>query len=469
MQAAAAHHQAGSLLSAGQEQQGVPHSFSGFTTCTGKPVMTSAEGQQRACAVLAGSPEPAQATTAQQSTASVVPAFTTGACKGISISEAADQRGKRLFGTSPTASSADTLLVPIPELEHGRSHIAAAQPLGASPAAGMLAGQPAAPAESPAQPGAFAGFTTCTGKKVEPSRAAQLKGAALMQGAAEHTDAEMQPQQTPAASRPELGSFAGFTTCTGKKVELSRAAQLRGAALMHEAAEQADAEMQTPAASKPGPSTFRGFTTCTGKKVELSRAAQLRGAALMQEAAEQADPGQQTPAASKPGSFAGFTTCSGKQVQPSRAGQLRAAKLLQDSAQPAGAQAEQQQNPTTPAPAPAFAGFATATGRHIYIDEQARQRAAALMSDDPSAPMADSHAQPQTPVLLGRHAELRDVSNRLTAASGGAQQALKPLLGGSPMLPKALAAHQLAGSPCVAGERLQHARPAVLLHSVAPA
>ena len=392
----------------------MPHSFSGFTTCTGKPVMTTAEGQQRACAVLVGSPEPAQATTAQQSTASVVPAFTTGAGKCISISEAGKQHGRSLFETSSPASPADTLPVPVPEMEHGMSHTAAAQQHLASPAAGMLAGQATAAAESPAaQPAAFAGFTTCTGKKVEPSRAAQLRAAVLMQGIA-------------------------------------------------------DSEKQTPAAREPEPRSFAGFTTCTGKQVEPSRAAQLRSTALMQEDAEQADSGQHTPAASKPGSFAGFTTCSGKQVQPSRAGQLRAAKLLQDSHQ-ADAQDVQQQDASTPAPAPAFAGFATATGRHIHIDEQAKQRAVALMSDDLSAPMADSHAQPQTPVLPGRHAELRDVSNRLTAASGGPQQALRPLLGGSPMLPKALAAHQLAGSPCVAGERLQHARPAVLLHPVAMA
>ena len=445
-----------------KQEQIEPQSFSGFTTCSGRPVLTSTQAQQRAADLLAGSPEAPRA----HGSPRAVSGFLAGQPSPPSshhMQQAQTLHEEESLEPPPEPHSAPEASRPACNAQRRELSAAAVQEPcrqdGDAAAEELTQHGPLteqAPEQAMSGPAAIAGFTTCTGRRVEPSAAAQHRAAALLQDA--DSLVHVQPQQAPNSGQAEPGGFAGFTTCARRRVEPSRAAQLRAAALLHEPAEPTAGREQASHLGQADLAGFAGLTTCTGRRVEPSKAAQLRAAALLHEAADAIDSHEQTPAPSRPApeGFAGFTTCTGRRVEPSRAAQLRAASLLQDCREPADGLAAQQIN--TLSPAPALADFTPGGGQQVHPHAGALQKAAALLPelDGVRIPAAGSGAEERpesgTPLAQGKHG---------TGPGSVLGHRSAALAGASPVAGRALAEHnhKLGSSPGLSGESPTGARP----------
>lgn len=233
---------------------------SGFSTGTGKAVLTSAAAVARAQTVLAddstageqamgaGSEPPKAA-----APAAAPSGFTSGTGKAVLMSAAARARAKSIFADDNTAA------------EQARD--AVSEP-------------PSATAVVPS------GFSTGSGRAVLMSAAAKARAKSVFAddstAAEQATDVVSEP---PSAAAPTVVP-SGFSTGSGKAVQFSAAAKARAENFFADdgtAAEQtteAAAEPPSTAAPTPAPS---GFSSGTGKSVPISAAAQAQARSMFQD------------------------------------------------------------------------------------------------------------------------------------------------------------------------------------------
>lgn len=280
---------------------------SGFSTGTGKAVLTSAAAMARAQKVLAddssadeqamGAPEPPKTA----APAAAPSGFTSGTGKAVLMSAAAQARAKCIFADDSKDAVSETP-------------------------------SKAAPAIVPS------GFTSGSGKAVLMSTAAQARAKNIF--AEDHTAAEQATDvvsEPSNAAAPTVVPFA-FSTGSGKAVQFSAAAKARAEKLFADdniAAEQATDVMSEPPSAAAPTVVPSGFSTGSGKAVLMSAAAKDRAKSIF--ADDGTAPEQTTEAASEPPSTAapipapsGFTSGIGKSMPISAAAQAHARSMFQD-------------------------------------------------------------------------------------------------------------------------------------------
>ena len=398
---------------------GTPGSSSiGFATGSGKRVEIDPKALETAKLLLGEAP-PASTKVAQRprmqqqlgsaagAAASADSVFSTGSGKRVDVDPKALEKAKLLLSEAPPASSKVT------QHPRGQQHQHPAAGIAGAGAGSSIAG-------------CSIGFSTGSGKTVEIDPKAFEKAQLLLSEVPTvSTKATQHPRgqqhQHPAAGTAGAGSGSsiGFSTGSGKSVEIDPKALEKAKLLLSEAPPASTKvaphprgqQRQHPAAAAgtagAGAASSIGFSTGSGKSVEIDPKAFEKAQLLLSEVptvstkVTQHPRGQQHqhPAAGTAGagsgSSIGFSTGSGKSVEIDPKA-LEKAKLLLSEAPPASTKVaphprgQQRQHPaaaagTAGAGAASSIGFSTGSGKSVEIDPKALEKAKLLLSEAPPA------------------------------------------------------------------------------------
>ena len=169
--------------------------------------------------------------------------------------------------------------------------------------------------------------------------------------------------------------FCGFQTASGQRVNLSKEALQKGAAIMHQIDKSLEQSESKTVSSNASFSGFSGFQTAAGKKVNLSKESLEKGAAIMQQIERSLEGNSEdtkSSTASKSG-FSGFQT-AGKQRVESLEGRLVIKQKMDKS--PEGGKKSSETNTTNPS---VFPGFQTAAGKSVKISKESLEKGATIM------------------------------------------------------------------------------------------
>ncbi|XP_065058550.1 breast cancer type 2 susceptibility protein-like [Rhopilema esculentum] len=193
----------------------------------------------------------------------------------------------------------------------------------------------------------FNGFSTASGRKVNVSDKA-------LEAAKKKLESDAKEQDVP----DKVSSFNGFSTASGRKVNVS-----------DKALEAARKKLESDAKEQDVPdkvSSFNGFSTASGRKVNVSdKALEAARKKLESDAEEQDVP-------DKVSSFNGFSTASGRKVNVSDKALEAAKKKLESDAK------EQD----VPDKVSSFNGLSTASGRKVNVSDKALEAARKKLESD---------------------------------------------------------------------------------------
>ena len=169
--------------------------------------------------------------------------------------------------------------------------------------------------------------------------------------------------------------FCGFQTASGQRVNLSKEALQKGAAIMHQIDKSLEQSESKTVSSNASLSGFSGFQTAAGKKVNLSKELLEKGAALMQQIERSLEGNSEdtkSSTACKPG-FSGFQTASEQRVESFEGRAVikqKMDKCLERSSKTS------ETNTTNPS---VFPGFQTAAGKSVKISKESLEKGATIM------------------------------------------------------------------------------------------
>ena len=323
-------------------------------------------------------------------------------------------------------------------------------------AAGQQATEPSHSAHPAASSGKVSQSTSEKGKAPQLKDTAQPQAQQLDQDdrSGSQTVAGAEPASMSTAASLPSGFASGFTSGTGKAVQLSAAAQARAKQMLKNdnihaqptAGAGSNADTAEPSHAASGFTS--GFTSGTGKAVKLSAAAQARAKQMLEDDGSDAQPtagagsiaNTAGPSHAASGLASGFTSGTGKAVQLSAAAQARAKQLLEDDnshAQPsAGAESH-----VVSAASGFSSGFTSGTGKTVTLSAAAQEQARKPFQDHNAAPLSAS-AGSDTPGPSTAAAE-----NKAGRKAAGARPALgTPRTGPRGFKPVLKRVHELSKS-----------------------
>ena len=179
----------------------------------------------------------------------------------------------------------------------------------------------------------FAGFASATGKKVEISRQSLAKVKDLFNDvdvAVTDEKYKSESRQTFNANKNGPMKFEGFSSATGKKVDISKEALAKVQNIFTEETDETEniertaTKLHTTSKTENGPKSFVGFTSATGKSVEISKDALAKVKTIFKESEEENGEKTVTKAeptlhsGNTPKKFVGFSSANGKTVAISK-------------------------------------------------------------------------------------------------------------------------------------------------------
>lgn len=251
-----------------------------------------------------------------------------------------------------------------------------------------------AAAPTPSTTTTFGGFQTGRGKKMEVSARSLQKAQALLSSVGEgdnqgHSDSS---NFVPPAGPTSTPSFGGFQTGRGKKMEVSAQSLQKAQALLSSVGEDSDdvdnVSSNSNEAVPPVPSgSFGGFQTGRGKKMEVSAQSLQKAQALLNSVGEEETAAattvtSTTTATTPTAGFGGFQTGKGKKMEVSPQSLQRAHALLAsvDDEEEVNNNRSNTSSRSNNSTVSSMGGFQSGRGKKMEVSAQSLQKAQALLA-----------------------------------------------------------------------------------------
>ena len=227
-------------------------------------------------------------------------------------------------------------------------------------------------ADKGSKPSGFCGFQTASGQRVNLSKEALQKGAAIMQ----QIDKSLEQSESKTVSRSRsLSGFSGFQTAAGKRVNLSKESLEKGTAIMQQIERSLEGNSEDTKSGRACKSGFSGFQTASEQRVES-----LEGRAVIKQKVDKSPEGGKKSSetdTTNPSVFPGFQTAAGNRVNISKESLEKGATIMKQIAR----SLEEAAPLPSSGIAASFSGFQTAIGDNVKLSKESLERGAAIMQE----------------------------------------------------------------------------------------
>ena len=234
----------------------------------------------------------------------------------------------------------------------------------------------------------FVGFSSATGKKVDISKEALAKVRNIF------NDEDVSDKKSKTETCPTINpencpiKFAGFSSATGKKVDISKEALAKVKNMFNdEDVDDKESKSDTPQTlnAESGPIKFAGFSSATGKKVDISKEALAKVKNMfndedVDDKESKSDTPQTLNAEKGPMKFAGFSSASGKKVDISKEAFAKVRNTFNDEVV-SDMESKSDTHQISSGPRK-FVGFASATGKKVDISKEALAKLKQIFNEE---------------------------------------------------------------------------------------
>ena len=234
-------------------------------------------------------------------------------------------------------------------------------------------------------PTKFVGFASATGKRVDISKEALAKVKNIFND--EEVGDRSENNQTLDTENGPM-KFVGFSSATGKKVDISKEALARVRNIFNDE-DVSDKKSKTETCPTINPENcpikFAGFSSATGKKVDISKEALAKVKNMfndedVDDKESKSDTPQTLNAEKGPMKFAGFSSASGKKVDISKEALAKVRNTFNDEVE-SDIESKSDTHQISSGPRK-FVGFASATGKKVDISEEALAKLKQIFNEE---------------------------------------------------------------------------------------
>ena len=234
-------------------------------------------------------------------------------------------------------------------------------------------------------PTKFVGFASATGKRVDISKEALAKVKNIFND--EEVGDRSENNQTLDTENGPM-KFVGFSSATGKKVDISKEALAKVRNIFNDE-DVSDKKSKTETCPTINPENcpikFAGFSSATGKKVDISKEALAKVKNMfndedVDDKESKSDTPQTLNAEKGPMKFAGFSSASGKKVDISKEALAKVRNTFNDEVE-SDIESKSDTHQISSGPRK-FVGFASATGKKVDISEEALAKLKQIFNEE---------------------------------------------------------------------------------------
>ena len=234
-------------------------------------------------------------------------------------------------------------------------------------------------------PTKFVGFASATGKRVDISKEALAKVKNIFND--EEVGDRSENNNTLDTENGPM-KFVGFSSATGKKVDISKEALAKVRNIFNDE-DVSDKKSKTETCPTINPENcpikFAGFSSATGKKVDISKEALAKVKNMfndedVDDKESKSDTPQTLNAEKGPMKFAGFSSASGKKVDISKEALAKVRNTFNDEVE-SDIESKSDTHQISSGPRK-FVGFASATGKKVDISEEALAKLKQIFNEE---------------------------------------------------------------------------------------
>ena len=234
-------------------------------------------------------------------------------------------------------------------------------------------------------PTKFVGFASATGKRVDISKEALAKVKNIFND--EEVGDRSENNNTLDTENGPM-KFVGFSSATGKKVDISKEALAKVRNIFNDE-DVSDKKSKTETCPTINPENcpikFAGFSSATGKKVDISKEALAKVKNMfndedVDDKESKSDTPQTLNAEKGPMKFAGFSSASGKKVDISKEAFAKVRNTFNDEVV-SDIESKSDTHQISSGPRK-FVGFASATGKKVDISEEALAKLKQIFNEE---------------------------------------------------------------------------------------